>query len=170
MDYTDDLEYCLETLRNGQLVAISTQAGYMLAADATDFSATKQLRTIYDSCFKEADLAHFPVVLLADQRSFLQHLSALDLAVFDWMESKDSPLAVWFDGAIGISDHLMTESGELSLALTTEEFTSHLIKRLRKPLAVLPMPLQDVKEFAQYTSSYPCMLVQQGFTRLYPFG
>ncbi|ULQ57193.1 Sua5/YciO/YrdC/YwlC family protein [Flavihumibacter rivuli] len=130
MDFSQDLENCLDALRTGGLIGIPTVSGRMVAADATLDDAVNALR--------EGSQGEMPVVLLADERDLLQYVSALDLDVFDRFESFELPTAIRFEGIIGLADALTGPEGTACIALIADDFCRHLVKRFRKPLAVLP--------------------------------
>ena len=51
MDFTDDLNQCLQALKEGQLVGIPGRAGWMLAGNAADGQAMSVLMGIWQEEF-----------------------------------------------------------------------------------------------------------------------
>lgn len=135
MDFNEDLHHCLEALKQGQLVGIPGSAGWMLAGNATDQVAMENLVKLYQARLDQGEHAYAPVILVADERDLIQYVSALDLAVFEWMEQQEEPFAAWFDGVIGLAECLLNDKGAALITLVKDDFTRHLVKRFRLPLA-----------------------------------
>jgi L-threonylcarbamoyladenylate synthase len=165
MDFTEDLNSCLEALKQGQLVGIPGRAGWMLAGNATNETAMEDLMEIYGKCFCDTGDALGPVILLADERDFVQYISALDLAVFDWMALQNEPVAIWFDGIIGLAGCLLTESGAAAFTLVQDDFNKHLIKRFRLPLAALHVDRERLTELRIVLAKEHTKSIGEGFTR-----
>lgn len=165
MDFTEDLNNCLEALKQGQLVGIPGSAGWMLAGNATDETAMAALMKMYHEWFSDSGDAQFPLILLADERDFVQYISALDLAVFDWMAQQHDPVAVWFGGIIGLADCLLTESGAAAFTLVQDDFNKHLIKRFRFPLAALPVERERLRALPIVLANEHTKTLVNGFNR-----
>lgn len=165
MDFTEDLNSCLEALKQGQLVGIPGMAGWMLAGDATNETAMEDLMEIYGKWFGDTGDAPGPVILLADERDFVQYISALDLAVFDWMALQNDPVAIWFDGIIGLAGCLLTESGAAAFTLLQDDFNKHLIKRFRLPLAALLVERERLTELKIVMANEHTKTMANGFNR-----
>lgn len=155
MDFSQDLENCLDALRSGGLIGIPTVGGRMVAADATLDEAVNALR--------EGRPGEIPVVLLADERDLLQYVSALDLDVFDRFESFELPTAIRFDGIVGLADAVTGSEGTACIALIADDFCRHLVKRFRRPLAVLPERSHLLKSGITYRAGDHVLPLHKGF-------
>lgn len=138
-DFNSAIETSLHLLAAAQPVVIPTQAGWMLAADATQDAAVQVL-------LQHAPQAT-PIILLADERDLLQLVAALDLQVFELYESLAEPAAIIHHGVLGVAGSLLDESGAAPIALVKDEFCFHLLKRFRKPLAAVPLPPAGTDSF-----------------------
>lgn len=165
MDFTEDLNSCLEALKQGHLVGIPGRAGWMLAGNATNETAMEALMKIHQKWFGDTGDALRPVILLADERDFVQYISALDLAVFDWMALQNDPVAIWFDGIIGLDGCLLTESGSAAFTLVQDDFNKHLVKRFRLPLAALLVERDRLIELKIVMAKEHTKAIGNGFTR-----
>jgi L-threonylcarbamoyladenylate synthase len=74
------------------------------------------------------------VVLVASEREVLQHIAAVDLAVFDYLDQSPKPTTVIYDNAIGFPDNILAEDGSVAIRICKDAFCKHLIKRFRKPI------------------------------------
>ena len=127
--FTEDLERCLETLKNGGVILYPTDTIWGLGCDATNAEAVARIFHIK----KRPDNKSL-IVLVADERDVLQYVSAVDLSVFDYLESQSRPTTVIYPGAIGLAENLVSEDGSVGIRIVNDEFCRHLIKRFRKPL------------------------------------
>ncbi len=76
-------------------------------------------------------------VLLADERDLLKHVSGLDLDVFNFLDQQQVPVAIYFDGLLGISDHILNKEHSAPFRIVKEDFSRHLLKRFKKPVAAM---------------------------------
>jgi tRNA A37 threonylcarbamoyladenosine synthetase subunit TsaC/SUA5/YrdC len=153
MDFSIDLDICLESLANGYLVGIPTAAGWMLTADATNQQAISAL----------LETGGEVVVMLADKQDILRHVGNLDLNWADWLEDQHTGIAAIFGRILGIDPALQSEEGTLALALAKDKFTFHLIKRFRKPLAMVYAAHEILGRKAMYTARPHTEIIAQGF-------
>ncbi len=128
-DFLPEVEAALQALRNGGVVLYPTDTVWGLGCDATNEAAVKKIYQIKHRAESKA-----MIVLVADERDILQHVSAPDLAVFDFIESQTRPSTIIFDGAIGLAGNLVAEDGSIAMRIVRDEFCRHLIKRLRHPI------------------------------------
>lgn len=153
MDFAIDLDLCLESLSKGNLVGVPTAAGWMLTADATNQQAISDLLETGESI----------VVMLAEKQDILRHVANLDLNWADWLEEQDGHIAVIFGSILGIDPALQSGNGTLALALAKDKFTFHLIKRFRKPLAMLYARYEVLGRKARYIAHPLTEIHKQGF-------
>jgi hypothetical protein len=91
-----------------------------------------------------------PVILLSEERQFLHHVGAFDLALSETLENGDP---YYFEGVIGIKEIFLDEHGGGFLQLVQDVFLASLVKRLGAPIAAIrlavPPDHQEKDEFAQ---------------------
>jgi L-threonylcarbamoyladenylate synthase len=165
MDFNEDLDRCLEALKQGQLVGIPGRAGWMLAGNATSQATMENLVELYHARLDEGSYTQTPVILLADERDLIQYVSALDLAVFDWMDQQEEPFAAWFDGVIGLADCLLDDNGAALITLVKDDFSKHLIKRFRLPLAGLLSSKSQLDGFSCLIALEHTQALQEGYNQ-----
>jgi L-threonylcarbamoyladenylate synthase len=165
MDFNEDLHFCLEALKQGQLVGIPGRAGWILAGNATDQEAMETLMKLHQARLAKGDYAHAPVILVADERDLILYVSALDLAVFDWIEQQEEPFAAWFDGVIGLADCLLNDKGAALITLVKDDFSKHLIKRFRFPLAGLLSRKSQMDGFCNLIAQEHTTALQEGYNQ-----
>ena len=127
--FSEDLEHCLDTLKNGGVILYPTDTIWGLGCDATNEEAVARIFRI-----KQRPDNKSMIVLVADERDILQYVSAVDLSVFDYLASQSRPTTVIYPGAIGLAENLVSEDGSVGIRIVNDEFCRHLIKRFRKPI------------------------------------
>jgi L-threonylcarbamoyladenylate synthase len=128
-DFEKDIDNCLRVLHNGGVILYPTDTIWGLGCDATNEEA---VRKIYNIKKRPGDKSL--IVLLADERDVLRYVAALDLEVFDYLQTTTKPTTVIYDGAIGLAENLVASDGSIAIRVVNEMFCRHLIKRFRKPL------------------------------------
>jgi L-threonylcarbamoyladenylate synthase len=128
-NFSNDIESCLEVLREGGLILYPTDTVWGIGCDATNASAVEKIFALKKRPDQKAMIA-----LVADERDILQYVAAADLAVFDFLEQMIKPTTVIYDGAIGFAENLVAADGSIGIRICNEPFCRQLIKRFRKPI------------------------------------
>ncbi|WP_447640218.1 MULTISPECIES: L-threonylcarbamoyladenylate synthase [Chitinophagaceae] len=128
-DFTNDLEACLNVLRNGGVILYPTDTVWGLGCDATNAEAVEKI----------INLKHRPanksfVTLLADERDLIQYVAAPDLSVFDYLEKQERPTTIIYEHALGLAENVVADDGSVAIRICKEEFCKKIIKRFRKPI------------------------------------
>lgn len=129
MDFTKDIEQCLQVLRAGGIILYPTDTIWGLGCDATNAAAVEKIYAL-----KQRPEAKSMIVLLADERELLQYVSAPDLGIFDYLNSVTKPTTVVYKGGIGLADNVIADDGSIAIRIVKDPFCKHLIKRFRKPV------------------------------------
>jgi L-threonylcarbamoyladenylate synthase len=124
-----DIIKSLEVLKNGGIILYPTDTVWGLGCDATNEAAVSKIFAI-----KQRQAANSLIVLVADERDLLKFVSALDLQVFDYLDTVQKPTTVVYDGAIGLAGNVINQDGSVGIRLVKETFCNHLIRRFRKPI------------------------------------
>jgi L-threonylcarbamoyladenylate synthase len=129
IDFTPDIDSCLQVLQAGGVILYPTDTIWGLGCDATNTAAVEKIFAI-----KHRPGAKSLIALLADERDLLQYAAAPDLAVFNYLETVSKPTTVIYDGIIGLAENMLAEDGSAGIRIVKEVFCKHLIKRFRKPI------------------------------------
>lgn len=129
MNFSDDVDNCLEVLQKGGVILYPTDTVWGLGCDATNAEAVKKIARI-----KQRAEAKTMIVLMAEEREIIKYVAAPDLSVFDYLQETERPTTVIYHGAMGVASNLIAEDGSIAIRLIKDDFCRHLIKRLRKPL------------------------------------
>ena len=129
MDFSNDLENCLQVLHAGGIILYPTDTVWGIGCDATNPSAVQKIFQL-----KKREESKSMIVLIADERDLIQYVAHVDLAVFNYLDTVTKPTTVIYDGAIGLADNLVAADGSIAIRIVKEDFCRHLIKRFRKPI------------------------------------
>lgn len=127
--FDNDIEPCLQTLRNGGIILYPTDTIWGLGCDATNAAAVQKIYAL-----KQREELKSMIVLVADERDVLHYVAAPDLAVFDYLQVQARPTTVIYPGAIGLAANLVAADGSVGIRICQDAFCRHLIRRFRRPL------------------------------------
>ena len=129
IDFSNDIEKCLEILRSGGIILYPTDTIWGIGCDATNEEAVEKIIAL-----KQRPSAKSFVVLVASERDVLQHVAGPDLAVFDYLQQTTKPTTVIYEHALGLAENVLADDGSVAIRICNDEFCRHLIKRFRKPI------------------------------------
>lgn len=129
IDFTTDIEKCLEVLNNGGIILYPTDTVWGLGCDATNAAAVEKIFQL-----KQRPAHKSMVLLLADERDILKYVTQVDLLVFDYLKKVQKPTTIIYEGVIGIAENIKGTDGTVAIRLVQDVFCRHLVKRFRKPI------------------------------------
>ncbi|HEX8462198.1 MAG TPA: L-threonylcarbamoyladenylate synthase [Segetibacter sp.] len=129
IDFSHDLDACLETLYSGGVILYPTDTIWGLGCDATNPTAVRKLIKL-----KGKPLHKGLIVLLASERDVLQYTANPDLEVFDYLATAKKPTTVIYEHGLEVAEDVLNEDGSIAIRLVAEDFCRHLIKRFKKPV------------------------------------
>ncbi len=129
MDFENDILKCLEVLKRGGIILYPTDTIWGIGCDATNADAVKEIYVL-----KRRPDEKSMIVLVADEKEVLRHVTQPDLEVFDYLEKTPKPTTVIYPGAIGFADNLVGSDGSIAIRICKNDFCRHLIRRFRKPV------------------------------------
>ncbi|HTN06931.1 L-threonylcarbamoyladenylate synthase [Agriterribacter sp.] len=129
MNFTADVDRCLQVVQAGGIILYPTDTVWGLGCDATNPAAVQRIYQI-----KQREESKSMIVLLTAERDVIKYVTQPDLRVFDYLDETTKPTTVIYKGAIGMAPNLMAPDGSIAIRIVKDDFCTHLIKRLRKPL------------------------------------
>ena len=129
MNFTADVEHCLQVLQAGGVILYPTDTVWGLGCDATNPLAVQKIYRI-----KQREETKSMIVLLTEERDVIKYVAQPDLRVFDYLEETCKPTTVIYKDAVGMAPNLIAPDGSIAIRIVKDEFCRHLIKRLRRPL------------------------------------
>lgn len=128
-NFDNDIEQSLAALHAGGTILYPTDTIWGLGCDATNTAAVEKIIQL-----KQRPIHKSFVVLVASEKEILQYISAVDLAVFEFLDKQTKPTTVIYQGAIGLADNVLAADGSVAIRICKDDFCRMLIKRFRKPI------------------------------------
>lgn len=129
MDFTEDIEKCLNVLHEGGIILYPTDTIWGLGCDATNSKAVKKLIAL-----KGKPQHKGLITILASERDVLHYTASPDLSVFDYLNTTIKPTTVIYEDGLKVAEEVLNEDGSIAIRLVKEEFCRHLLKRFKKPI------------------------------------
>src|SRR5690349_20340853 len=101
-EFENDISKCLDVLKKGGLILYPTDTIWGIGCDATNMDAVKKVFEL-----KRRPDEKSMIILVADEKEILRHVTQPDLSVFDYLRTIQKPTTVIYDGAIGLADNLV---------------------------------------------------------------
>lgn len=152
-DFSNDIEQCLDVLRNGGTIVYPTDTIWGIGCDATNEHAVAKVIEI-----KNRPQHKSFVILVADENDILKYTASPDLEVFNYLNKTSKPTTVIYEHAIGLASNAVADDGSIAIRIVKDEFCRHLIKRFRKPLLSTSANLSGDVSPASFSQIHPKIL------------
>lgn len=129
MSFEEDIKKCVEVLNNGGTILYPTDTVWGIGCDATNPEAVKKVYAL-----KKRDDSKALIVLAATERDVMQYTAAVDLSLFDYLESTTKPTTVIYENGLGFAENLLAADGSIAIRICDDAFCKALIKRFGKPI------------------------------------
>jgi len=125
----DDVKAALEVLQNGGVILYPTDTIWGIGCDACNEEAVRRIYAIKNRIDSKSML-----VLLENAALLDRYIDEVPEIAFDLIEVSDKPLTIIYDGAKNLARNLIAEDGSIGIRITTEAFSSDLIRRFKRPV------------------------------------
>lgn len=125
----NDIKAAIEVLQSGGVILYPTDTIWGLGCDAANEEAVKRIYSIKNRVDSKSMLILMENVGLLDR-----YVDEVPEIAFDLIEVTDKPLTIIFDGAKNMAKNLIAEDGSIGIRITTEAFSSELIRRFKRPI------------------------------------
>ena len=125
----EDIEKCLDILRQGGVILYPTDTIWGLGCDATNGAAIEKVYKIKQRSDSKAML-----VLLENENLLPSYIKEVPEIAWDLIDVGEKPLTIIYPGAKNLAPNLIAEDGSIGIRITREEFTARLIQKFRKPI------------------------------------
>ncbi|MBL7738131.1 MAG: threonylcarbamoyl-AMP synthase [Chitinophagaceae bacterium] len=127
--FEKDIEPCLQVLRKGGIILYPTDTIWGIGCDATNAAAVQRIFEL-----KKRAESNSMIILLADERALLHYVAALDLEVFNYLDTVTKPTTVVYEGALHLADNVINADGSIGIRIVKDEFCKDLVLQFRKPI------------------------------------
>lgn len=129
MEFEADIKNAVEVLKSGGVILYPTDTVWGIGCDATNADAVQRIFAI-----KKRDDSKALIVLAATERDVMQYTAAVDLSLFDFLETATKPTTVIYGNGLGFAENLTAEDGSIAIRICKDNFCKALIKRFGKPI------------------------------------
>lgn len=125
----EDIKAALDVLQKGGVILYPTDTIWGIGCDACNEDAVKKVYAIKNRIDSKSML-----VLMENTALFERYVAEVPEIAYDLIELTDKPLTIIFDGARALAKNLIAEDGSIGIRITTEKFSSELIRRFKRPI------------------------------------
>jgi L-threonylcarbamoyladenylate synthase len=125
----NDIKAELEVLQKGGVILYPTDTIWGLGCDAGNEDAVKRIYAIKNRIDSKSML-----VLMENAALLDRYVEEVPEIAFDLNEVTEKPLTIIYDGAKNLARNLVADDGSIGIRITTEAFSSDLIRRFKRPI------------------------------------
>lgn len=125
----EDIKVALAVLQKGGVILYPTDTIWGIGCDACNEEAVKKVYAI-----KNRNDSKSMLVLMENAALLDRYVDEVPDIAFDLIELTDKPLTIVYDGAKNLARNLVADDGSIGIRITTEAFSSELIRRFKRPL------------------------------------
>jgi len=125
----EDIKEALAVLQKGGVILYPTDTIWGLGCDACNEEAVKRIYKIKNRVDSKSML-----VLMENAALLERYVAEVPEIAYDLIELTDKPLTIIYDGAKNLAKNLIAEDGSIGIRITTEQFSSDLIRRFKRPI------------------------------------
>ena len=125
----EDIQNCLNTLREGGIILYPTDTVWGIGCDASNPQA---IQKIYD--LKGRTSSKALITLVGSEVMLERTVLNMPEIAWDLIESANRPLTLIYDEVKGIAPNAIAEDGSCGIRLAKDTFCQQLIQKLGKPI------------------------------------
>lgn len=125
----EDIKAALEVLQKGGVILYPTDTIWGLGCDACNEEAVNRIYAI-----KNRQDSKSMLVLMENPALLERYVNEVPEIAYDLIELSDKPLTIIYDYAKNLARNLIAEDGSIGIRITTEKFSSELIRRFKRPI------------------------------------
>ena len=129
MYFKQDIEECLNVLRNGGLILYPTDTVWGIGCDAQNEKAVAKIYAL-----KNRNEQKSMIILLADEKDILKYSDQQFPSVIDYLKGFSNPVTVIYNKAINLAPNLVNADGSIGIRVVKDEFCKRLINAFGKPI------------------------------------
>ena len=128
MDFEEDLNNSIKTLREGGIILYPTDTVWGLGCDATNHAAVEKIIGIKSRNSKS-------LIILVDGVGMLErYVMNVPEVVYELIEVSETPLTIVYSEGRNLAPGVCSEDGSVGIRICKDEFCRNMIQRLKKPV------------------------------------
>lgn len=129
MKRKNDIEACLNALRQGGLILYPTDTVWGIGCDATNAEAVAKIYKL-----KNRNEEKSMIILLADEQDIINYTDQEELKIFDYIKGISKPVTVIYGHAKYLAENLINKDGSIGIRVVKDDFCKQLIRAFGKPI------------------------------------
>ncbi|MBA4408650.1 MAG: L-threonylcarbamoyladenylate synthase [Bacteroidota bacterium] len=125
----EEIKAALSVLQTGGVILYPTDTIWGMGCDACNEEAVSRIYTIKKRVDSKSML-----VLMENAALLERYVAEVPEIAYDLIELTGKPLTIIYDGARNLARNLIAEDGSIGIRITTETFSSELIRRFKRPI------------------------------------
>jgi L-threonylcarbamoyladenylate synthase len=129
MDFNEDLNEALTTLKKGGIILYPTDTIWGLGCDPTNSAAVEKIFKI-----KSRETGKSLLILVDGEAMIERYVSEVPEIAWELTGVSDNPLTIIYPFGKNLAPGVCSKDGTIGIRICRDEFCRELIKRFRKPL------------------------------------
>lgn len=129
MEFTEDLQNCLETLNAGGLILYPTDTVWGIGCDATNEEAVRKIFVL-----KEREDSKALICLVGNDAMLEKHIAQVPDLAYDIMDLSTRPTTIIYDNPRMVAKSLIATDNTLAIRVASDKFCQYLINKFKKPI------------------------------------
>jgi L-threonylcarbamoyladenylate synthase len=129
IDFTNDIEKCIETLNNGGVILYPTDTIWGIGCDATNKEAVAKIYAL-----KQRDEKKSMIILLDNEFDIAKYCKAPNAKIKALITDTERPLTIIYPKAKNLAENLINEDGTIAIRIVKDVFCETLIQAFGKPI------------------------------------
>ena len=125
----DDIKKCVEVLKQGGIILYPTDTVWGIGCDATNKDAVEKIYKL-----KQRSDNQKMIVLVSNDAMVERYVNEVPEVAYQLIEYADKPTTLILENAKNLAPNILGPANSVGIRVTSEEFTSKLIERFRKPI------------------------------------
>lgn len=146
----DDLKAALEVLHKGGVILYPTDTIWGIGCDACNEAAVSRVYAIKNRTDSKSML-----VLMENASLLERYVDEVPEIAYDLIELTEKPLTIIYDKAKNLAKNLFASDGSIGIRITTEKFSSELIRHFKRPIVSTSANLSGKPSSASFDEIEP---------------
>ncbi len=125
----DEIQACVEVLRQGGLILYPTDTIWGIGCDATNKDAVNKVYSI-----KKRDPGKSMLILAADTNMVDRYVNEFPEIAEELFDNSDTPLTIILPDARNLADGLAADDHSIGIRIPDDQFCEEMLRRFRRPI------------------------------------
>lgn len=129
MQFQDDINTAVLTLKSGGLILYPTDTVWGIGCDATNEVAVSKIYQL-----KNRNEEKSMIILLADETEITKYTRQPNLKTYQYLKGITNPVTIIYADAVNLAKNLINPDGSVGIRIVKDPFCSQLIQAFGKPI------------------------------------